>query len=253
MKNTYVNSVPLAHGELTIVMSKNADEIRKHSCSLADSIRKVGVGTILINCGISEQRFREDAPKPDVKLARAEDGEPELEFMNKSEKAHLLLHTSVRGELVDDMEYFNRVIHECQIGVIIIAGWEWASSSWRKKERLLYRLRELMADTDVAVIVYSMNPTVPVAGELTRGSVGRLSTIALAVTNISVSQKIEAIAPKPPPIVTTQAEIEKAERSAQLLANKINEIQITQGEDLKPPVKSVQLRGIDLRKLKVKK
>jgi hypothetical protein len=234
-------------------MSNHADEIRRHSCSLAAAVQKAGVGTMLINCGISDQRFREDAPKPDVKIAQDEEGEPEVHFLTKSEKSHLLIHTSIRGDLVDDMYDFNRLIHECGIGVIILAGWEWASNSWRKKERLLYRLRELMADTDVAIIVYSMNPVMPVAGMLTRGSVGRLSTIAFAVTNIITSEKLEAEAPKPPPIVASKYDMDRAAESAQLLTNKINGLQTTPEEEFKPPVKSENIRGMELKKMKMKK
>ena len=161
-----------------------------------------------------------------------------------------MIHSSVRGDLIGDMEDFDRLIHECGIGVVIISGWEWASSSWRRKERLLYRLRELMDDHDVALIVYSQNPVMPVAGMMTRGSIGKLSMLALAITSLTTSEALEAVAPKPPPIVASIAELEEAERSAQLLANKINGLQAPDPEELKPPVKSVKLRTMNLNRKK---
>src|SRR2546421_11656697 len=77
MKTAYVLNIPLTHGEVSVVMSDHAEKTLQHSAKLASSIHKSGLGVLLINCGVSDKRFRETAPKPDVKViaTRDQDGE----------------------------------------------------------------------------------------------------------------------------------------------------------------------------------
>ncbi len=219
MKNTYVNNIPVAHGELSIVMSDNAEKVMKHSSALAKKIKDAGVGVLLINCGMSNKRFREHAGYP-------EEGNP---------KVHYLIHTSYRGDLIGERDGIEQLVRECGIRVIIIAGWEWTSNSYRRKEKLIYFLRELMAEKDVAVIVYSQAPTKPVIGKYDRGGVGKLAMLAISIINDETAEVLEKAEPKPPPLVYNgKEELEAMERSAQLLASKINDLQGKNGAVLSP-------------------
>lgn len=187
----------------------------RHSCELASAIKKVGVSTLLINCGMSDRRFREHAGYP-------EEGNP---------KAHYIIRSSIRGDLIGERIEIDQLLSECKIGVIIIAGWEWASASWRRKEKLLFYLREIMAERDVAIIIYSQTATKPIVGKYNRGGVGKVAMLALAIVRDEMSTELEKAVPKPPPLVINSAQEHKAaERSAQLLINKINEIQAEVGE-----------------------
>ena len=67
MKNSYLNNVPVTHGEVTVVISDNAESLMKHSCKLANSASDAGIGTMLINCGMSERRFRKHLGYPETK------------------------------------------------------------------------------------------------------------------------------------------------------------------------------------------
>ncbi len=211
MINTYVNNIPVAHGELSIVMSDNAEKVMKHSSALAQKIKDAGVGVLLVNCGMSDRRFREHAGYP-------EECNP---------KTHYMIRTSYRGDLIGERAEIEQVVRECKIAVVIISGWEWTSNSYRRKERLIYFLRELMAEKGIAVIIYSQAPTKPVIGKYDRGGVGKLSMLAIAIISDEAAGILEKAGPKPPPLVYNgRQELEAMERSAQLLASKINNLQV---------------------------
>ena len=97
----------------------------KNSCKLAKSIQSAGVGTLLINCGHSERRFRKHIGYP-------EEAKP---------KTHLLVKTTVKGNLIGEKTEIDQALIECDVRVVIISGWEWASASYRRKERLMFYLR----------------------------------------------------------------------------------------------------------------
>lgn len=223
MKTTYINNIPIAHGEITIVMSDHAEKVMRHSCTLAHSVKTAGVNVLLINCGLSEKRFRDHSGYP-------EECNP---------KTHFIIRSSIKGDLVGEGVELDQLIGQCKIGVVIIAGWEWASSSWRRKEKLIFFLRELMAEQNVAVIIYSQAPTKPVIGKYDRGGVGKLAMLAIAIVRDDMSTELERSIVKPPPLVVHSAEeLREAERSAQLLVNKINDFR-----DIKPPVPSEKAKG----------
>jgi len=213
----------MAHGEITIVKSDHAEKLMKGSHELAAEIQRVGMGVLLINCGMSDRRFREysEPAKLKAKSEKLKRGKKNP----SAEKVHLIIHSSVRGDLAGERDAIAQKVRECRIGVVIIAGWEWASSSWRRKERLIFNLRELMADEDVAVVIYTQSPTKPVLGTYDRGGIGKLAMIAIACVDHQASVILEAEVPKPPPIVITEQEALEAERSAQLFINKINGLQ----------------------------
>ncbi len=237
VETSFVNNIPLAHGEITVAMADNAEDIMQHSCKLAASINAYGIATLLINCGVSDQRFRRCAPKTDVKLYNGKqsidayqeqpDGRQTMiqQRILDHQDAKLIVHSSIRGNLVDDLEYLLRVIANCNIGAIIISGWEWASSSWRRKERLLYLLRELIEKENIAVVVYSQSKTKPVAGEVDRGGIGKLAMLAVDIIRLETSNTLEAESQRPQPLISSIAENTAAEESAQLLISKINDLQ----------------------------
>ncbi len=240
MKCTYVNNVPLAHGRVTVVMSDNGDKVMAHSCKLAGSIKTAGIGVLLINCGMSDRSFREHAGDlEDFRTFPHHLVEPDS-------KPQLVIHTSIRGDLVCERDAIDQLVQNLRIGTVIIAGWEWASASWRRKEALLFYLRELMAEKDCAVVVYSQAVTKPVKGTFDRGGIGKLAMMAGFIIRDDASETLERLKPLPPPMVVSAEEWAAAERSAQLLANKINELQGEKSEKKekgkrkgsKPPIKS---------------
>ncbi|MFI5263340.1 MAG: hypothetical protein ACHQM6_02360 [Candidatus Kapaibacterium sp.] len=221
MKYTYLNNIPLAQGEITVVMSKNAAVMAKHSWELAANIQNVGMGVLLINCGMSKRKFNqcEETTVP----------EPNTGKLNAGEE-HLVVHSSVRGDLAGERDAIVQKVRDCNIGVVILSGWEWTSSSYRRKQRLLYNLRELMEDEDVAIVIYSQARTEPVAGEYDRGGLGQLAMLAEVIIKLEASEDLKKQISRPTPLVALPAEMEAAERSAQLMINKINELQGEKGE-----------------------
>ena len=217
MKKTYINNIPLSHGEVTVIMSKNAAVMSKHAWELAAGIQKVGMGVLLINCGMSKRKFNgfEETTLPRPNTGKLKQGEQ-----------HLVVHSSVRGDLAGERDAIAQKVRECKVGVVIISGWEWTSSSYRRKQRLLYNLRELMDDEDVAIVIYSQARTEPEAGEYDRGGLGWLAMLADVIVRLEASEDLKKTVSKPPPlIVSSYAELEEAERSAQLMINKINGLQ----------------------------
>ena len=204
----FINNIPIRHGEITVITSRNAVASMKHSSRLASDTKKTGLGTLLINCSMSNNRFQEfflEHYDPCVK------------------KPELVIHSSVQGNLIGEREAIDQIITQAKISVIIIAGWEWTSSSWRRKERLFFYLRELMAEYNIAIVIYSHVFNSPVAGEIDRAGLGKLSLLAMFVVELGASEVLEEIIRKPPPIVINTVEEEReAERSARLLINKIN-------------------------------
>ena len=141
-------------------------------------------------------------------------------------KNRLVLHSSVRGDLIGEREAIDQIVTETAASVIIIAGWEWTSSSWRRKQRLLFYLRELMEDRDVAIIIYSHTANAPVAGEIDHGGIGKLSLLAMFIIELNTAEELEKQVPQAPAVCyETYEEYLEAERSAQLMINKINGLQ----------------------------
>ena len=207
---SYVNHIPLRNGEVTIVTSDSAEASMVHSCRFAAETQKAGVGTLVINCALSDKRFREYF----LKHNGWSNSEPKM-----------LFKSSVRGNLIGDAEDISQLIIEGRIGTVVIVGWEWTSSSWRRKQRLLHYLREIMDMYSVVVVVYSHCYNSPKPGHVDKGGLGKLALLAMFVVGIEASEQLEKDCPKPPPLVYKDlAERQAAERSAQLLINKINGI-----------------------------
>jgi hypothetical protein len=210
-KCAYLNNIPINHGEMTVITSGSAEDIMAHSARTAAGAQKAGMSVLLINCGMSKNRFMEHIIEHnDVGLKHP----------------CLIVKSSIRGELINEGEEIRQALGQEYIRVVILAGWEWASNSWRKKNRLLYFLREIMEDYGVTVIVYASKFHSPVAGEIDRGGLGDLPFFAMFVIALSFTEQLEKNVPKPPVLyMRSNEEFEAMERSAQLLLNKVNDLQ----------------------------
>ncbi len=207
----YVRSVPMRPGELTIMTSKSAVASMVHGCAVGEESVRAGMGTFILNLGMSQKRF-------------AEYFHANHEW--KNDGAQFLFKTCVRGNLNTERENISQVVSEAKISTLIILGWEWASSSWRQKQRLLGFLRELMDASEVSVVVYSHCFNAPRPGRLDKGGVGKLALMAMFVAELEATDELEESCPKPPPLVyRSLAEKQAIERGAHALINKINEIQ----------------------------
>jgi hypothetical protein len=229
MKTTKIKNIPVASRELSVVVSQNVDIAMRHSCSFAGDIHKREQNVLLINCGVSPQRFQEYAPKQTTFYSfDGEEGEavftPNKRIPNP--KSQMVTLNSVRGNLAGQSASIREIVEQCRIGFIVICGWEWSSSSWRRKEKLLYFLREIMAELGVAVVVYAQTTTNPTVGEVDKGGIGKLAVIAFAITDLRGAELSSEIAPSIPPLVVSNDEWFEAERSARLLASKINGIEL---------------------------
>ena len=221
MKPTYINHVPVATGEVTVVLSDSAENIMRHSCATAKTVQSIGMGTLIINCGMSHQRFKEYS---DAVVT-------ENRAYTTDAQADIFMRSSVRGNLVGEDYLIYEVLRTANIGTLIIAGWEWTSSSWRRKERLLFLLRELMEDYNLTIIIYSQATTNPVAGKSDRGGIGKLALLAIGIVRLEVSEDLENVRPKVLPLCAKESEWDAAGRSAQLLINKIKGIRGEKGKE----------------------
>jgi hypothetical protein len=205
----------MAHGELSVVLSKSAENMLVHSTKLASDIRTLGIGTLIVNCGVSERRFAEHL-EPYMSTS-------DRFYVRKDEKEVKLASLSTcRGDLINEGDTITQIVGQCGIGVVIIMGWEWSSSTWRRRERLYYYLREQMQEQNVAVIVYSQATTEPEVGIYDRGGIGKLGMMCVAIIKDETTEEIEKVHPRPKPIVMNAKDWAEATRSAQLLINKTN-------------------------------
>jgi len=241
MKITYVNSVPLAHGELSVVLSRSAENMLAHSTNLASDIRKHGVSTLLVNCGVSANRFNEHV----MPITSTSD----WFYKRKDPKeTKLVPYSSSRGDLIGEADTIAQIVSSAGIGVVIIMGWEWTSATWSRRERLFYFLRQLMQEHNVAVIVYSQATTEPTVGIYDRGGIGKLGMMCVAIIKDETSTELEKVAPRPKPMVVTPKEWAEAQKSVDLLVNKVNDLQeengyFRMGESAPLPITSGQQGG----------
>ena len=208
-KTPYINSIPIKHGEITIVTSDHAEATMHHSSRLASAAQQVGVGVLLINCGMSNRRFREHFYS---------------EHTEVYDEPRLIVKSSVVGNLVGERDNIDQICREAKIGVVIIAGWEFASDNYRRRHRLISYLRGLMEEQDVAVVIYAHTANEPVAGTLDHGGLGKLTLLAYAVTRIEASEMLETAVKKPAPRVATTNELNEFERGAQAFVKEINDL-----------------------------
>jgi hypothetical protein len=207
----YINNVPVVSGEITIVTSDHAKATMIHASRLAYDSKKIGLDTLIINCGMSDKRFHDHVIETFG-----------LEAYKGPTK--MMIHTSPLGDLIGDQDAINNVIEQTKVASIILCGWEFASTTRRRKERLISFLRYLMATYGISVIIYCHTAVAPIAGKVDRGGIGKLGLLAYAVCEIDSSEMLESIVKRPDPIILTKNEDAEATRSVNLLLNKINEI-----------------------------
>jgi hypothetical protein len=204
---TFINNIPIETGEITVLMHEHAETITHHACQTAQVIRQHDLGVLVINCATSKRRFERTADCYITKESR-------------NKRPHLYTVTMERGNLANEKGYIEDMIDGAGVNVIIISGWEWTSSSWRRKERLLYLLREWTERKNVAIVIYSQSRTEPTAGIYDRGGIGKLAMIAFAIQRIDAVEQTRNI-PKPPPLVFNEEDKAAAERGAQLLVDNL--------------------------------
>jgi len=110
---------------------------------------------------------------------------------------------------------------QAKVSVVIIMGWEWTSSSYARKERLLFFIRQLLRE-GTAVVVYSQAQTNPTPGKPDRAGLGKLAMLAYGIVNVEGAVEAAKMAPSPTPIVATNEEMEMMDKKIQLVMNKIN-------------------------------
>jgi hypothetical protein len=192
-KASYINSIPFRHGEITVVTSDHAEATMQHSARLANSVKETGLNVLAINCGMSDRRFREHFYQAHGREAFKE--------------PRCIIKSSVCGNLIGEREAIDQIVDEAKIAVVIISGWEFASSTSRRRQRLLFYLRELMERENVAIIIYSHIANDPVAGMIDHGGLGKLSLLAYAIAEIDSSKILDDEIRKPAPLVATMAEL----------------------------------------------
>jgi hypothetical protein len=206
----YIKNIAIRHGEISIVTSDHAEATMRHSSKLAASIQQIGVGVLLINCGMSDRRFREHFKEQHKEIYH---------------NPRLILTSRHKGNLVAERDGIDQTVLHGKIGVVIIAGWEFASDCYKRRNRLITYLRELMAEQDVAVVIYAHNAKDPSAGKIDHGGLGKLSLLAYAVAKIDAAELLEAfVEEKKRMVVQTHAEQMELERGAREFVKKIKKI-----------------------------
>ncbi|HET9136817.1 MAG TPA: hypothetical protein VFO76_09275 [Candidatus Kapabacteria bacterium] len=236
MKTTRIYNVPVTDGEITIVRTLAAADVMKHSCGFAQALRKKGSGVLIVNTGLSKRRFKEAACEAGIEVNQVR----ETNAMVSPGKTSLIIQTSLAGELSKELESIRTLCKEAKISVVVITGWEWTSSSYRRKEQLLFGLRQLLNDLDIAVVIYTQSPQYVTCGQYSRGGVGKLAMLAYDVVDYDPINElpkeemgsVEGIEErKPRPVLGG---------GAQLGTNKINEL----------PVEFAESEGREIRRVK---
>lgn len=225
----HVKSTPIAEGEISVVISDDAEDMMRHAADVAITSQKAGAGVMLVNCGMSVRRFNEHMapfkPKRDMFYHDPDCRKP---------GAKLVVFDSVIGDLVSDLGIVESMVMNARLRVVIIMGWEWTSNSSRRKERLLFALRDMVTKFNVAVLIYSQVTTEPEAGKADKGGLGRLAQIAVSIIKQSTIAQHEAVIPaKPLEVIVPDlpaeesvvAEVAALSESAQLVDKEINELQ----------------------------
>jgi hypothetical protein len=209
MKTQYINNVPFLAGELTLVKSDHAEATMRHSALISNSFRKAGLNVLTINCGMSDRRFR----------SHYYDTYGEDTYT----RPMVVLKTSELGDLVGERESIDQICREGKIGVVILAGWEFASSTRKRRDRLYFYLVELLK-RGIIVIVYTQTAGNPIAGRML--VLGKLSARAFEIVEIDTSKFLEGAVKKPPVIAwESHDEMVRAEQGVQQLLKNINSLQ----------------------------
>ncbi|HET9137060.1 MAG TPA: hypothetical protein VFO76_10515 [Candidatus Kapabacteria bacterium] len=218
MKRGVVCNIPVTEGEITIVKAETAGEIMKHSCEVAMASRSAGAGVLVINTGLSKRRFKEAATGAGIEWSDTRN----TDTIVSPGAVPLIIQTSVAGRLSKEMPSIKTICEEANIKIVVVTAWEWTSSSYALKEQLLFGLRQLLDDLDVAVIVYTQSSGDIMVGKYARGGVGKLAMIAYEVTSLEfLRDNMDEV------VTDLSAFVERVTSSVveQLVVNKIKELQ----------------------------
>ena len=238
MKTGRIYNIPVTEGELTIVRTLNAADVMKHSCRFAVASRKAGAGVLIVNTGLSKRRFKEAAIESGIEINDVRD----TNYFVSAGKGSLIIQTSLAGELANELGGIRQACIEAKISTVVITGWEWTSSSYRRKEQLVFGLRKLLDELDISVVVYTQSPGRIASGEYSRGGVGKLAMMAYDVVSYDPKNDLEDEAAGASEMVETRKPQPVIGGGVQLDRNKINELQgFFAGNTPPTPLK----RGVD--------
>lgn len=206
---SYLLNVPMHNGELTVIKNSHAEDAMHHSIRLAREANESGLGVLIINCGMTDRRFRENFNE--VCAEREQD-------------PRLILHTATRGNLVGDRDELEPIVARAMIGLVIIVGWEWTSDSYKRSRRLYTFLWDLLDFHKTTVVVYANSNHEIQAGKFDQRGLGKLTLMAVAACEVNSVEKLERVAPKPKPHIVSEGELKFAEQGVAELVRKINRL-----------------------------
>lgn len=205
--------VPLNYGEMTIVKSDSASASMVHACKLGEKLTQRNLSALVVNCGMNRKRFTEHFHKHHT-----------YAYKNTKEETSFIYYHSMIGDLSGDSDAIHQLVWQQCIGAVIITGWEWVASNWRKKQKLLYFIRLLMDELNVAVIIYSNTPMNVEPGKYSNLGAGKLSLMTSFVAEIDAADELEEEVGKPEPLFEDKEEEKKAEEGVKVMVNEINEL-----------------------------
>lgn len=122
-----------------------------------------------------------------MSVARALTAEPRLKHAPWKQ---LDILTLGQGRLSQELSFIRNRVERKGVDVILINSWEFASANARYREEAIFALRELMAELNVTVVVYSQaNPKEYKPGCIMRGTLGRLSALAAIIGPVETREE----------------------------------------------------------------
>lgn len=216
------NNIKIEPGEITIVLADDMNALVNHACHMAKAFAEKKTPTHLVNAGMASRRFwgiaRSIAPE---------------HITERHGSRFFHIKSTIRGELYNERSYIGNIRERMNTKVLIICGWEWASKNSRLKQDLLFELRAFAEEMNMAIIVYSQASTDPVPGHIDRGGVGKIASIALSI--VRIDEEDEVVEKAQEPIKISPEDEEKAQKFAQLVTKKINDLsRVRAGEEGEP-------------------
>ena len=168
--------------ELTICLGDNAgDNLRSslaHARALLDSRRFDAV--VYVNLPFTPRRVT--------------DARRDVFPKSENNPNFTLIHNHI-GRLGPEFDSVRKAVEAAKGKVaVIINSWEFASSSYRYKEQLLFALHELVCADEVTVFVYAQAQCA-VPGEIHRQGLGRLTMFAADVMLMPTEEEVRLMMP----------------------------------------------------------
>jgi hypothetical protein len=218
MKNflTHIKGVPLQFGEITVIQADDCTRMLEHCAMMADTFQEREQAVLVINCGVSSMRFNEFIQPVYEKCCTR---------LDPKKYRPMYFISSTRGELVDQSEYVEEILQSIKPRFVILVGWEWASNTYRRKEKLMYFLRNICEDFNLSVLVYSQKPSNAVAGRFDRGGLGKLAIAAASVMKLKTVERSDVQKFHREAIIPDETDMQEAAECVQLSINKINNLE----------------------------